>query len=353
MGSVKDLKVIKAPASGSLGLGDFFFTDDYSVKDWGKMPDVISLKGASIALMAAMSFELAEASGFETDYVGLVENGEVKRLAELDGPCNVMRVKLANVIKPVYNGKSYDYSFFKSNQGKLNAYVIPVECVYRNGLPKGSSALRDLRAGKAKPEDFGLSVIPDDGVMLLRPVCDFSSKFEESGDRKIKARGELLDVSGLTDSQFSSLENVLHGASSVVSKHCSDIELIDWDGKLEFIWYEGKPVIADVLGTPDENRFSLGALQVSKEVVRQWYDKNQPAWAGKITDYKKLGPDWRQAMIKDGLTPVKLPSDFVSLVGEMYAATANLYCQRRFFDVRPLADVMKALDSTGCAIYVK
>ncbi|MFB6150464.1 MAG: phosphoribosylaminoimidazolesuccinocarboxamide synthase, partial [Haloarculaceae archaeon] len=41
MTSVKDFRVERAATADELGRGAFAFTDDYSVFDWGKMPDEI------------------------------------------------------------------------------------------------------------------------------------------------------------------------------------------------------------------------------------------------------------------------------------------------------------------------
>ncbi len=45
MGSVKDMRISVGPSETELGLGFFFFSDRYSVFDWGEMPDHIGYKG--------------------------------------------------------------------------------------------------------------------------------------------------------------------------------------------------------------------------------------------------------------------------------------------------------------------
>ena len=50
MGSVKDLEVIKKASEKEFGTGIFSFTDDYSVFDYGKMPEKISGKGETLLL---------------------------------------------------------------------------------------------------------------------------------------------------------------------------------------------------------------------------------------------------------------------------------------------------------------
>ncbi|PSQ38766.1 phosphoribosylaminoimidazolesuccinocarboxamide synthase, partial [Halobacteriales archaeon SW_10_66_29] len=60
MTSVKNFRVAAAATADALGRGAFAFTDDYSVFDWGKMPDEIPDKGASLCTMGAFNFELLE-----------------------------------------------------------------------------------------------------------------------------------------------------------------------------------------------------------------------------------------------------------------------------------------------------
>jgi len=66
MTSVKGFRVEEAATADSLGTGAFVFTDDYSVFDWGKMPDAIPNKGASLCAMGAANFERLESEGIPT-----------------------------------------------------------------------------------------------------------------------------------------------------------------------------------------------------------------------------------------------------------------------------------------------
>jgi phosphoribosylaminoimidazole-succinocarboxamide synthase len=112
-------------------------------------------------------------------------------------------------------------------------------------------------------------------------------------------------------------------------------------------------VFVDVLGTPDECRFGLDSQQVSKEVIRQWYRKNQPSWAYAIPFAKKVfGVEWKNKMIEIGFVPVKLPKEFHALSCQMYPACSNKYTEIDLFDVNPLEKVMDEIEATGCAIYV-
>ncbi|MFB6134283.1 MAG: phosphoribosylaminoimidazolesuccinocarboxamide synthase, partial [Halanaeroarchaeum sp.] len=80
------------PTRDSLGRGRFEFTDDYSVFDWGKMPDTIPEKGASLCTMGAYNFELLEEAGVPTHYRGVVSDDEVVPLAAADAPPTAMAI---------------------------------------------------------------------------------------------------------------------------------------------------------------------------------------------------------------------------------------------------------------------
>ena len=149
MGSVKDLEVIKKPIRDTMGVGRFHFSDRYSVFDWGEMPDLIEGKGAALCMMGAYCFERLEEKGIRTHYRGLVDNsGRVVRFDELNQPSNVMEINLVNVYRPkahVEDGKlKYDYGIYTS---ELRNFLIPLEIIYRNGLPEGSSVFKRLEQG--------------------------------------------------------------------------------------------------------------------------------------------------------------------------------------------------------------
>ena len=71
MTSVKEFRVETEPTPTALGRGSFLFTDDYSVFDWGKMPDTIPEKGATLCAMGAFNFEMLADAGEPTHYRGL------------------------------------------------------------------------------------------------------------------------------------------------------------------------------------------------------------------------------------------------------------------------------------------
>jgi len=95
MGSVKDLKILKTPSRNETGVGRFIFSDRYSVFDWGEMPDHIPNKGKSLCISAAYFFEKLENIGVKTHYLGLVENGQLRKI----NPQKLRMVMIIQIIK--------------------------------------------------------------------------------------------------------------------------------------------------------------------------------------------------------------------------------------------------------------
>ncbi|MEA2022590.1 MAG: phosphoribosylaminoimidazolesuccinocarboxamide synthase, partial [Candidatus Caldatribacteriota bacterium] len=177
MGSVKDLKILKKSNQNETGLGRFIFSDRYSVFDWGEMPDYIENKGRSLCISAAYFFEKLEKMGIKTHYVGLVENGISKKLSDMEDVSDTMEVKLVRVLKPTQKDLAYDYSVYKKEK---NNFLIPLEIIYRNSLPKGSSVFKRLADKSLKLEDIGFEKMPVPGQDLEKPLLDVSTKLESS-----------------------------------------------------------------------------------------------------------------------------------------------------------------------------
>src|SRR5512143_3575416 len=99
MGSVKDLQAISPPSKTKMGEGEFVFSDRYSVFDWGEMPDHIDGKGAALCMLSSFFFEQLEKKGIPTHFMGLVENGQLKKFSQMKGPSNRMHVKVLRVVR--------------------------------------------------------------------------------------------------------------------------------------------------------------------------------------------------------------------------------------------------------------
>ena len=330
MTSVKEFVVEREATPDQLGRGRFAFTDDYSVFDWGKMPDPIPGKGASLCAMGAANFELLEREGIPTHYRGVLAEGEVVPLDEATDPPREMAIDLSRVPELPHEGREYDYdAFHTAAEGN---YVVPLEIVFRNTVPVGSS----LRS-RAAPEAFGLDhgAWPDEPVDLPEPVVEFSTKFEES-DRYLD-RAEADRIAGAAD--IDELARIARKVNRLVTDRAAVAGLKHEDGKIECLSDDGEIRVADVVGTFDENRFSVDGQQVSKEVVRQYHRREQPDWVAAVEDAKARAKvedvaDWRTLCER---SPEPLPDGVIEAMSDLYTAGANAYLDRELFDAPTLA----------------
>jgi len=337
MGSVKDLQIIKPATDDEAGIGRFVFSDRYSVFDWGEMPDLIEDKGKALCVIGAYFFELLEEHGIKTHYRGLVEDGEVKRLADLNAPSDTMEVSLVQVHKPPFADGDYDYSSYNNS---LRNYLIPLEVIYRKFLPKGSSVFKRIERGAITPKDLGLDGQPGPGTQLPTTFLEVSTKLEET-DRYI-SWNEGQRISGMNEVEISQLKATAERIESVITTEVARLGLNHEDGKVEFGYDSQRNlVLVDVLGTPDECRFTYEGRQVSKEVARQYYTNTQ--WKADIDAAKENA---RQQGIREWKTlcpstPEPLPADLKRIVVGMYTATANGLTGREIFQAPPIQDIVQ------------
>ncbi|HUK84643.1 MAG TPA: phosphoribosylaminoimidazolesuccinocarboxamide synthase [Candidatus Acidoferrum sp.] len=338
---MKDLEVIKQPSQEIMGIGRFHFSDRYSVFDWGEMPENIGAKGAALCLMGAYCFEQLEKKGVKTHYQGLVGvNGKAVKTKEVNQPTNVMEVSLVNVYKPktsVANGKIiHDYSMYTP---ELKNCLIPLEIIYRNGLPEGSSVFKRLEQGKITFKDLGLDHYPKPGEQLAKPIFDVSTKLEET-DRYITWQ-EAQKIAGLSDQELEEIKAVLLKADETINEMALRAGLKNEDGKIELAFDDNrKLMIVDVVGTLDECRFTYNGIHVSKEIARQFYKKT--SWYADLEQAKKEGEakgiqDWKSLCKSQ---PPKLDPKLKIIISEMYMAAANELTCHKLFNAPLLADVI-------------
>ncbi|MGM0604366.1 MAG: phosphoribosylaminoimidazolesuccinocarboxamide synthase [Halobacteriota archaeon] len=347
MTSVKEFRVDREATATALGRGSFVFTDAYSVFDWGRMPDPISNKGASLCTMGAYNFELLEANDVPTHYLGVVDpdagedsTGAVA-LDDVETPPTEMAIELTQVPALPYEGGSaddgaYDYEAYHEAAGRN--YLIPLEIVFRNTVPVGSS-LRN----RGEPAEYGLDLHawPDEPIDLPEPVVEFSTKYEEQDrylDREAAAR-----IAG--SASIERLEELALAVNRIVTERAANAGFTHEDGKIECLYHDGTIAVADVVGTFDENRFAYEGQQVSKEVVRQYYKREQPDWVTAVGDAKREvarvdAADWRPLC---DVEPMSLPEDVVATVSDMYAAGANAYTATAWFDAPPIEEAVAAV----------
>jgi phosphoribosylaminoimidazole-succinocarboxamide synthase len=343
LGSVKDLETVKKPTENSLGVGRFHFSDRYSVFDWGEMPDQIEGKGASLCLMGAYCFEKLEEKGIKTHYRGVVaEDGKVSTVQELKHPANIMEISLVNVLWPqqaTKRGKLYDYGRFTPN---LTNFLIPLEIIYRNGLPEGSSVFKRLREGTITIEDLGLDHYPKPGERLTRPIFDVSTKLEEA-DRYLTWE-EAREISGMTTEEIDDAKTTLLKVDNLTTQIALKADLENEDGKIELGFDpQRKLMVVDVVGTLDECRFTYEGMHVSKEIARRFYRNTR--WYKDVEDAKKRAEeegtkDWKRLCRSN---PPKIDVELKNLISQMYMAVANAITERNMFEVPDLADIFERL----------
>jgi phosphoribosylaminoimidazole-succinocarboxamide synthase len=342
MGSVKDLEVIRKPTRDRMGVGRFIFSDRYSVFDWGEMPDLIEGKGQALCMTGAYCFERLEERGVRTHYRGLVDqNGKVVRFDELKEPSNVMEINLVNVYRPktvVKEGKLvYDYSVYTSS---LRNCLIPLEIIYRNGLPEGSSVFKRLEQGLVTAKELGLDHYPKAGERLAKPILDVSTKLEDK-DRYVTWE-EAKGLAGLAYGEVVEVQSLLLKVDNMINELADRAGLVNEDGKIELAFDpERRLMVVDVVGTLDECRFTYDRLHVSKEIARQFYQKT--SWFMHVEEAKRKAEkegieDWKK-LVKT--QPPRLEITLETIISKLYMTTANELTGRRMFDAPDLPEIVK------------
>jgi phosphoribosylaminoimidazole-succinocarboxamide synthase len=335
MGSVKDLTLLESPQLAKPGVGFFEFSDRYSVFDWGEMPDTIENKGKALCIMSAYFFEKLEAMGIKTHYLGIVEDGKVKKLSEAKNPAHAMKVKLVRVVRPELSGNVFNYSVFQKEKGN---FLIPLEVIYRNSLPDGASVFKRLKDGGLTLQEIGLDQMPVPGQKLDKPILDVSTKLEKI-DRYI-SWNEAKNISGLKNGELEEVHQAILTINHLITQEAERVGLVNEDGKVEFAYDENrKLMLVDVLGTPDECRFTYGGLPVSKEVARIYYRKS--AWYNDVEEAKKKDKvNWKE-LVKT--KPEPLPLVFHKLISQLYQACANEITRKTWFQTPPLKEILNGI----------
>jgi len=337
VGSVKDLIVIEKPLKNKTGRGRFIFSDRYSVFDWGEMPDHIPNKGKSLCISAAYFFEKLESMGIKTHYLGLVEDGQLKRISDIKGPVDIMEVQLLRVLKPSKTADGYDYSDYKKEDCNL---LVPLEVIFRNSLPTGSSVFKRLEKGGLELKELRLEKMPIPGENLEKPFLDVSTKLEES-DRYLGWK-EAQKIARLSDNELEEVRKLTLLINELIGQEANKIGLKYEDGKIEFGFDEERNLLlVDVLGTLDECRFTFKGMPISKEITRLYYRKTP--WFKELVEVKKRDRlNWKE---KVNLSPPPLPARLKEIISMAYCAFANEITGREWF--KNISSMRKLLEETS------
>jgi len=340
MTSVKEFRIEEKASGSDFGRGAFVFTDDYSVFDWGRMPDEIPEKGTALCTMGADNFEALEDEGISTHYEGVVVDGETTSLGdaiEADTKPREMAIALTQVPDLPHDADGYDYDTY--HDAADENYLIPLEIVFRNTVPVGSSLRK-----RSDPADHGLEADewPEEAVDLPEPVVEFSTKYEKQ-DRYL-SREEADRIAGRAD--IDRLESVAREVNDLLNRRAAEAGFVHEDGKIECLYYEGEIRVADVAGTFDENRFSYDGQEISKEVIRQYHKRTQPEWVEAVGEAKRRAneqgvADWKSLCDR---RPEPLEEPVIEAASDLYQAGTNVYVGREVFDAPAIEDAIGRIE---------
>ena len=316
-GSVKDVY-----RGASKDVYYFSFSDRYSVFDWGEMPDQLSLKGESLAVMGDLFFRILKSKGFRHHSLGLTDADG--KILPIGSRSNMLAVQSVDRRMP---GPNRDYSYYR-NEKPINT-LVPLEVVFRFGIPAGSSLLKRLEKNSNYARELGLPAVPKEGDFFSEPVVEFFTKLE-STDRFLTEK-EAQDVAGLSGLELAALKKITKDIAKNLYGIFQKMEVELWDGKFEFSFIAEQDglrslQLVDSVG-PDELRLIYEGVHLSKEVLRKQYRNS--AWYEAVEKSKKLAEergtdDWKR-ICKEELQsfPLPLPNRVRRAVTHLYPAIAN------------------------------
>jgi len=342
----------------------FEYTDDYSVFDWGKMPDTIANKGLALAVIGAYFFdELARperwsalpgsphlkifdrawlkkrwehplfceglaGSGARSHFQDLMlasgQRVKFYQVANFPGPV-FMEVLKGEVDRPLsHRVLGQTLYFYPQRKNVAAPRLVPLEVVFRFGMPGGSSLKQRLEKDPDYLKVLGLSEMPQEGKMFEHPVIEFFTKLEPK-DRLLSLQ-EAAHMSALNAEQFERLTEFAMDLALALYAIFAERKIELWDGKFEFVLGASGLMLADSIG-PDELRLLYKGYHLSKEIIRQVYRGGK--WQTAISEAQQMArgrknADWKQICRNElKAEPEPLPAHFKALVDKLYGALAN------------------------------
>ncbi len=307
IGKVKTVTILKKPTATEFGLANFFFRDEYSIFDFGRMPDDIPFKGESLCRMTMHNFQELEKKGIKTHFVKPVSAKE-------------FQVKTVRILYP-QKGEVQSYS---SN------FLIPLEIIFRNSLPKGSSMLKRLQNGTLKLEEIGLKRMPLEGERLEKPIVDYTTKLEAS-DRHLTKK-EAAELAFLKPNEMESMERISLAVNSFLNQKAESIGLEHADGKIELAFTPRRELmLVDTFGTLDEDRFLFDNIHLSKQILRDYYAKT--IWKEAI-EKKEAGLPYELSQ------PSKLPTELLQIASDMYKSVCEEWIGKKMWNAPSIEEVV-------------
>ncbi|WP_433358832.1 phosphoribosylaminoimidazolesuccinocarboxamide synthase [Streptosporangium sp. CA-115845] len=276
------------------------------------MPDLILGKGEAICRMAVFNFTMLEAAGVRTHFRRFIAPNRI----EFD---------LARVPDPDAEPLTQD----------AGNYLIPVQVLFRNELPQGSSVHRRLAAGTLTPAEVGLRAIPAVGEKLPHPLIEYATMLEDVN--RFIGGPEAQRLANLSDEQFQAMRDITVKVNEVLTGHACKLGLSHCDGKVEFlVSSDAGIVLADSPGTPDESRLRFNAVHCGKQLLRNWYVDN-----GLEVPVSTLIADgvprsrWPQ--------PAPLPPEFLPVMSDLYRSLSQTWTGERLWNAPDLQAATQAV----------
>jgi len=151
---------------------------------------------------------------------------------------------------------------------------------------------------------------------------------------------EAQEISGLTDSELKDLKDTTFLINDLITRHVTMAGMVNEDGKVEFGFDADRQLmLVDILGTPDECRFTYAGLPVSKEVARKFY-RNTDWYAAVERAKEEDRANWKKRVTTP---PPKLPERLHMLIAQLYQGVCNEITQREWFSIPPLKQILQEI----------
>ena len=330
VGSVKDIHVLEdAHGRGTRILG-FRFTDDSSVKDYGKLPWTTPHKGEALCAMSVYNFEQLEARGIPTTFI--------EQIAD-----DAIAVREVAVFDP------------ETEPGAMPTHdvLVPIEWIIRNVITYTSSARKRLEAGDLTPRELGLSGMPEAyPVVLPKAFGDGSTKLRAGDD--YLPWDQLCELCQLPVAQANAIDIMTRQINQYALGRGREVGYLPFDFKVEWaLDSAGDLVLTDVplavdeitgayigrfgdlrelmhggldVFVPGKNHDPAAAVNASKQIYRDHYDAAEPGWVAALTTAKKAGVPKSQYPAAPGV-----PDELIHHGSTLFQALANAWCGRDVF----------------------
>lgn len=397
MGSVKRLipswpGYIK-PEANKLGLGVWEVSGGFSVGDLKSLipKQQIAHKPAVLAMTTAAYWETAATDGFISSYIGMLDPDDeivdVGTLLDRGQTSNRVVMRLAKTpldYCPKLTAKSRAWYHRLIERGSLTAYVADAECIFRLGIPLGSSWLKKLAIAAGFGDRYelvatyddtaalldevraavdadskgavavrqmtmqaGLRFVPNPGQMLDFPLMNFDTKFNPAGDQTMSIE-EAQWRMHLGDLEFAAWQTILERNALHQRDFCLERGIHDFDGKTECLVVGGVPIFADFAVTVDENRLTIRYVladgtviyvPANKEIQRAIF-RQYGIYAAKDAAIRDHGDTWLDCFLQ--YVPERrieeATVESVRMMEQVICTVGNMLLGTDIFPAEPIAD---------------